>query len=132
MTEVGTEPVDDRAAGAGAMVMLTGRLTAPAEERVLPSGDVMVAFRLSVPRTDTPLGRGSRQRSDWIDCVSAVARCRRSALGWDVGDEVAVEGVLRRRFLRGVGMAGTRLEVEVLAARRRSRGGGLRRPAGPA
>ena len=35
MTEVGTEPVDERSAGA--MVTLTGRLTAPAEERVLPS-----------------------------------------------------------------------------------------------
>lgn len=101
-------------------VSLVGRLTAPPEERELPSGDVIVTFRISVPRASSPLGRHSRQRSDWVDCVSADGRCRRSARGWSVGDRVAVDGVLRRRYLRGAagGGAGTRLEVEALRVRR--------------
>lgn len=100
-------------------VLLHGRLTAPPEERALPSGDVLVTFRLSVPRRPTPLGRGSRQTSDWVDCVAAAGRVRRAAARWSVGEEVTVEGVLRRRFLRGgAGPGGSRLEVEALQARR--------------
>ena len=100
-------------------VTLLGRVTAPPEERALPSGDALVTFRLSVPRRPTPLGRGSRQTSDWVDCVAAAARVRRAASTWSVGDEVEVDGVLRRRFLRGAtGGGGSRLEVEALHARR--------------
>ena len=100
-------------------VTMLGRVTAPPEERTLPSGDALVTFRLSVPRRPTPLGRGSRQTSDWVDCVAAAARVRRAASTWSVGDEVEVDGVLRRRFLRGAtGSGGSRLEVEALHARR--------------
>jgi len=100
-------------------VALRGRVTAPPDERELPSGDVLVTFRLSVPRRPTPLGRGSRQTADWVDCVAAAARVRRAAATWSVGDEVEVDGVLRRRFLRGAGGAGgSRLEVEALQVRR--------------
>lgn len=100
-------------------VLLRGRVTSPPEERALPSGDALVAFRLSVPRRPTPLGRGSRQTSDWVDCVAAAARVRRAAASWSVGDEVEVEGVLRRRFFRTAsGGGGSRLEVEALQARR--------------
>ena len=100
-------------------VLLSGRVTAPPEERELPSGDVLVTFRLSVPRRPTPLGRGSRQTSDWVDCVAAAARVRRAARTWSVGDEIEVDGVLRRRFYRTAsGGGGNRLEVEALQARR--------------
>ncbi len=115
VTDVGADGPEEHASG----VVLTGRVTTGPEERVLPSGDRVVSFRVSVPRRPTPLGRGSRQRSDWIDCVTGSARCRRSVLRWSVGDVVEVEGVLRRRFLRAPGPAGsTRLEVEMLAGRR--------------
>jgi single-strand DNA-binding protein len=93
-------------------------VTAAPEERALPSGDVIVTFRLSVPRRPTPMSRGSKQTADWVDCVAFAARCRRSVAAWTVGDEVLVEGALRRRFYRSAGGAGTRLEVEVLSARR--------------
>ena len=100
-------------------VLLRGRVTAPPEERELPSGDALVTFRLSVPRRPTPLGRGSRQTSDWVDCVAAAARVRRAARTWSVGDEIEVDGVLRRRFYRTLnGGGGSRLEVEALQARR--------------
>lgn len=101
-------------------VRLAGRVTTAPEERELPSGDRIATFRISVPRGRTPLNRSSPQRSDWVDCVAAGSRCRRSVAGWAVGEEVEVSGVLRRRFFRTAAAGGspTRLEVEVLNARR--------------
>ena len=99
-------------------VLLTGRVTSGPEERVLPSGDVIVTFRLSMARAATPMSRGSKQQTDWVDCVAFGARCRRTASGWEVGDQVTVEGALRRRFYRAGDGAATRLEVEVLKASR--------------
>ena len=87
----------------------------------MPSGDVIATFRLSVRRQDTPMSRGSRQTTDWVDCVAFAARCRRTVATWQVGDEVSVEGALRRRFYRTGAGASTRLEVEVLRARRVAR-----------
>lgn len=108
-------------AGAANVVALVGRLTAGPEERTLPSGDVIATFRLSVPRGDTPMSRGSKQTTDWVDCVAFGARCRRTVATWQVGDEVSVDGALRRRFYRTAVGASTRLEVEVLKARRVAR-----------
>lgn len=104
------------------VVTLVGRVTAAPVERTLPSGDVLVSFRLSVRRRRTPMARGSKQATDWVDCVAVGGRCRRSVAGWAVGDEVRVEGALRRRFYRGSSGAVTRLEVEALSARRLARG----------
>jgi single-strand DNA-binding protein len=112
----GTPAAHDEARSSS--VILRGRITAEPVERALPSGDAIVTFRMSLPRTATPLSRGSRQRADWVDCAAASARVRRSVTSWAVGDEVEVRGVLRRRFLRGDGAVGSRLEVEALAARR--------------
>ena len=117
-----TDPDDTH----GSTVTLRGRVTGLPEERTLPSGDVLVTFRISVPRRPTPLGKGSRQTSDWVECVAAAARIRRGVATWSVGDEVQVDGVLRRRFYRSEGGAGgSRLEVEALHARR------VRRAASP-
>lgn len=103
------------------VVNISGRLTAQPEQRTLPSGDVLVTFRVSVRRRDTPMARGSKQSADWVDCVAVGARCRRSVAAWAVGDEVAVQGALRRRFYRTAAGATTRLEVEALAVRRLAR-----------
>lgn len=112
-------PAGDETETQQSAVTLCGRVTALPQERELPSGAALVTFRLSVRRGSTPLGRGSRQTSDWVDCVSAAARVRRAATTWSVGDEVEVAGVLRRRFLRSTaGAGGSRLEVEALQARR--------------
>ncbi len=102
-------------------VLLSGRVTSAPEERTLPSGDVIVTFRISVPRQDTPMGRGSKQTSDWVDCVALGGRCRRSVATWQVGDSVELRGALRRRFYKTGNGAATRLEVEALSARRLSR-----------
>lgn len=104
-------------------VHLEGRVTTAPRERELPSGDVISTFRMSVPRGRTPLNRPTPKGTDWVDCVVASARCRRSVARWAVGDEVEVHGVLRRRFFRTAAAAGapTRLEIEVLQARRSHR-----------
>jgi single-strand DNA-binding protein len=98
-------------------VRLRGRVSSGPEERVLPSGTAIVTLRLSVPRKATPMTKGSKQASDWVDCSAWGAKPRRTALGWRPGDVVEVEGSLRRRFYRGSGGTATRLEVEILRAR---------------
>lgn len=103
-------------------VVLRGRLTAAPVERVLPSGDVIVTFRVSVAREGrTPMTAHSRQRSDWVDCVVAAGRARRSVLSWTPGDRILVEGALRRRFYRAGAASLTRLEVEAVRVRREQR-----------
>ena len=95
-------------------VVLHGRLTAVPLERELPSGDLISTFRVVVDRAE---GGRSRQRSDALECVAWTGRVRRSVSCWRVGDEVSVEGALRRRFFRAGAGAASRVEVEVTAAR---------------
>jgi single-strand DNA-binding protein len=109
-------------------VLLRGRVTTAPVERELPSGTVISAFRISVPRARTSMTAGSAQGVDWVDCTAWNARCRRSVSRWAVGDLVEVTGALRRRYVRA-GPGSTRLEVEVLGARR---SGGRTSPAQPA
>ena len=115
MTENSTTPAN--------VVRLRGRVSTAPEERVLPSGSVILTLRVSVPREPTPMTQGSRQQSDWVDCSVWSARVRRTVARWRNGDVVEVEGSVRRRFYRGGDGTSTRLEVEVLAGRLLSRAG---------
>lgn len=99
-------------------VLLVGRVSADAKEVPLPSGDVIVTFRLAVPRPPRP---GARTMSDAIDCVVWRSGPRRAAMGWQVGDVVRVSGALRRRFWRGPVGPASRFELEVDQARRLER-----------
>jgi len=99
-------------------VQLRGRISSAPVERELPSGASITTFRMSVARARTPMTAGSRQSVDWVDCAAWSGRARRSVAGWSVGDEVEVTGALRRRFFRAGDGSSTRLEVEVLTARR--------------
>ena len=103
------------------VVRLRGRVSTPPEERELPSGTTIVTLRLSVAREPSPMTRGSRQTSDWVDCSAWGGKIRRTASRWRAGDLVEVEGALRRRFYRGPSGTATRLEVEVLSGRLVSR-----------
>lgn len=109
-------------------VRLRGRLAAEAEERELPSGDLIAVLRLVVPR-EPPSGRrraapdGPRRASvDTIDVVCWTAGARRSARRLRAGDLVEVEGALRRRFFGGPAGRQSRYEVEATALTRVSRG----------
>lgn len=96
-------------------VELVGRLAAPAAERVLPSGDRLVQFRLVVSRP----ARGHGVAVDTVDCAAWTATLRRKVQAWQEGDLIGVTGALRRRFWRSAaGSPASRYEVEVGAARR--------------
>jgi single-strand DNA-binding protein len=104
-------------------VTLVGRVAASAEERVLPSGDLLVTFRLVVerPRPSASARDGARAGVDTIDCSVWSAGLRRQALAWGPGDVVQLRGALRRRFWRAAAGTVSRSEVEVAAAKRLSK-----------
>ena len=101
----------------GNVVRLRGRLSSGPTERRLPSGSVVVGVRLSVPREPSPMTRGSRLLTDWVDCSAWGPAQRRTIGRWREGDVVEVEGALRRRSSRGPAGFVTRVEVEVLGGR---------------
>jgi single-strand DNA-binding protein len=96
-------------------VSVVGRVSSAATARIMPSGDELVTWRVVV---DRPPSHGPGPRFDVVDCVAWSARTRRSALAWVVGDVVAIEGALRRRFWRSPGGLQSRCEIEVRAAKR--------------
>lgn len=105
-------------------VVLVGRVSGAPEERELPSGDVLVSWRVVVERASPrrPAPAGVRTPTvDTLDCVAWAAAVRRTARGLADGDVVVVEGALRRRFWRGGAGAASRTEVEVEQLRRLSR-----------
>jgi single-strand DNA-binding protein len=97
-------------------VTLSGRLAAEPEPRELPSGDLLLVFRIVVDRP--PSADRQRRQVDTIDCAAWSGRVQRSVRAWTAGDIVTVEGHLRRRFRRSPGGAVSRVEVEVTKARR--------------
>lgn len=100
-------------------VFLRGRLAAEAVIKVLPSGDELCSFRLTVARPP-----GGRRAVDSLECCTVRPRARRSVERASPGDELEVTGALHRRFWRGAAGPNSRYEVEVdsarLSARRRS------------
>lgn len=108
--------------GLGALneVRLRGRLSADPEERTLPSGDVVVSFRVVVDRVPARTDRRGAS-VDTLDCAAFRAGVRRTVLRWEKGDVVEVAGALHRRFYAAGGARLSRHEVEVGSAARRAR-----------
>jgi single-strand DNA-binding protein len=104
-------------------VLLVGRVSGAPVERELPSGSVVVSWRVVVDRPPAAAPAGVRTATvDTFDCIAWTPRTRRSARALLDGDVVQVEGSLRRRFWRvGAGSA-SRCELEAASLRR------LRRP----
>lgn len=98
-------------------VHLVGRVSGPAQHRMMPSGDELVSFRLVVDREQPRQVVPDRRRPtvDVIDVACWTARTRRTALNLQDGDAVKVHGALRRRFWRAGGAAISRYEVESAA-----------------
>ena len=71
-------------------VMLRGWVTTIATERKLPSGDLVVQFRIAISRPEGGV--------DTIDLEAWSAKNRRSALSLKDGEWVEIEGSIRRRF----------------------------------
>ena len=93
-------------------VFLRGRLAATPVLRILPSGDELCTFRLTVTRPT-----GDRVRVDSLDCATTRTRVRRTLGRAEPGDELEVTGSLHRRFWRSPAGLGSRYEVTVGTAR---------------
>lgn len=100
-------------------VRLTGTVAASPQRRVLPSGDEVVTVRLVVRRP--PSTREGAPTVDTVDCAAWRAGVRRTVSSWAAGEQVAVEGALRRRFWRSPSGPASRYEVEVERGRRLGR-----------
>jgi len=98
-------------------VVLRGRVSGEPQTRELPSGSVLVSFRLVLARERTPMTAASKVVSDWIECSAWGARVRKQASGWHDGDQVEVRGSLRRRYHRGGEPSRSSVEVEMLGGR---------------
>lgn len=102
-------------------VVLVGRVSGEPVERELPSGDVVVSWRVVLDRPPARRSAPAGVRAvtiDTVDCVSWAAGVRRTARGLSDGDVVELEGALRRRFWRAGAAANSRTEVEVESLRR--------------
>jgi single-strand DNA-binding protein len=97
-------------------VFLRGRLAATPVIRLLPSGDPLCSFRLTVRRPP-----GDRARVDSLDCATTVARVRHSLERAVPGDELEVRGSLHRRFWRSSTGPASRYEVAVTRVKSMSR-----------
>ena len=105
-------------------VLLVGRISQAATDVDLPSGDPLVSFRLVVDRgrSNRPVPEGRKAPTvDTFDCVAWTASVQRSARLWQAGDVVEVQGAARRRFFRAGSGVQSRVEIEVVKARRLSR-----------
>ena len=98
-------------------VVLRGRVSGDPHGRQLPSGSVLVAFRLVLARERTPMTASSKQVSDWVECAAWGARVRKQAESWRDGDHVEVRGALRRRYFKAGEQSRSSVEVEMLSGR---------------
>ena len=85
------------------IAVLRGRLARPAEPRVLPSGELLVAYDVTVDRPG--------ERAETVPVVWFGAPARAGEL--DVDAPVVVVGRVRRRFFKG--RSGTQSRTEVVA-----------------
>lgn len=129
-SSVGSTAKDGSSPGGGPalamrnQVVLVGRMAAPAEERTLPSGDLLTTWRVVVDRAPSrrQVPQGVRAATvDTLNCVAWAAGPRRTARGLATGDVVSIAGALRRRFWRAGAVAVSRCEVEVSMVKRLSR-----------
>ena len=84
------------------VVILRGHLSRPPEQRLLPSGDVLATFEVTVPASG-----GVRTETAPVAWPGAPA----AALELAEGEEVVVAGRVRRRFFRAAGAVQSRTEV---------------------
>ena len=83
------------------LVVIRGRLSSPAQERLLPSGSRVVQLEVTVRHDDAPAD------SVPVACYDPPA----SVSGLTEDEEVWVVGRVRRRFFRAGGATGSRTEV---------------------
>ena len=100
-------------------VRLVGRLTSVPVVVELPSGDALVSFRISVPRSPgaTRTVAATSQRVDSVPCSAWSAALRGRIAGWRPGDTVEITGAVCCRFYQAGGATRSRVEVVASSAR---------------
>ena len=88
-------------------LLLRGRVSAPAVEKELPSGDRVVEFRVIV-------GREKRDGVDTLDIGAWSAKSRRIALTLKSDEWIEISGGVHRRFWKGAGGIASRWQVEAV------------------
>jgi single-stranded DNA-binding protein len=83
------------------VVTLQGRLARPAAERVLPSGDRLVGFEVTM---EGPQGKAETVSVVWFDAPASAATM-------DADQQVVVVGRVRRRFFQAGTATQSRTEV---------------------
>lgn len=86
-------------------VMLRGRVSDIAIEKVLPSGDKVVEFRLIVSRLEF-------SGVDTLDIAAWSAKSRRSALSLKPDEWIEISGAIHRRFWKAPTGLASRWQVE--------------------
>jgi single-strand DNA-binding protein len=90
-------------------VQLVGRVSSLAAEKLLPSGDRVVEFRVVIGREKS---RGSKKEVDSLDIAAWSSKTRRAALSLKVDTWVEIKGSVRRRFWRAPTGLASRWQVE--------------------
>jgi single-strand DNA-binding protein len=96
-------------------VFLEGRVSNQPQERVLPSGDVVVEFRIVIDRSQN---RGKKREVDTLDIAVWSASTRKRALRLSVDDWVSIDGAVRRRFWQAPTGLASRWQVEASQLRK--------------
>lgn len=86
-------------------VELVGRVSGEPLEKKLPSGDLVVEFRLIIDRDD-------RDGVDTLDIAAWKSQLRKRALSLQSEEWIGVRGVLRRRFWKAKNGIASRWQVE--------------------
>ena len=120
-------------------VHLVGRVSSMPQERELPSGDLVVEFRIVVDRKTTTRQHrsqgdrgdapseidssgasanrkrrvGVRREVDTLDLAAWSPKVRKKALGLEVDQWVSIDGAVRRRFWQAPSGLASRWQVEV-------------------
>jgi single-strand DNA-binding protein len=99
--EIGHKPMNE--------VLLVGRVTSLAVEKILPSGDQVVEFRVVIGREKS---RGNKKEVDSLDIAAWSAKTRKAALSLKIDTWVEIRGAVRRRFWRAPTGLASRWQVE--------------------
>lgn len=96
-------------------VFLEGRVSSEPVEKQLPSGDLVVEFRIVI---DRPESRSKKREVDTLDIAVWLSKLRRRAFTLAPDDWVAIDGSVRRRFWRAPTGLASRWQVEASQLRR--------------
>ena len=96
-------------------VYLVGRVSSVPIEKIMPSGDKVVEFRLVIAREKSRTGK---REVDTLDIAAWSSKVRKSALSLKLDTWIELDGAVRRRFWQAPGGLASRWQVEASEVRR--------------